>query len=419
MTFYMKKNILVIITLSLLAALEPLSIDIYLPAFVDISQQFGVELSQVQISLSTFLAGFAVGQLLWGPLSDYYGRKKPIVIAMLIFVICSFMATVITNIESLWVVRFFQAFSGCAGVVIGRAMVNDIFEGKLRTKVFSLLIVMSGIAPILAPSLGNVILKVWHWQGSFHAMGIIGIVTIAMSLLFLPQNKSVKDLNLINAPRPTIRNVFIGYVRVMGNWQFVIYTLIGALLYASLLTYISNAPFIIMTVGGLSSDYFAIIFTINAIGLMIGTAVIAPLNRRISLTKLVFVCVVLQFPISVLLIAFSVHLFSIIPLLILLFMNLILVGILMPATTSLALETFVKESGTASALMGFIQLFFTFLFSATVSYLQNNSILPAMMAIFACVVLSLLTLWIQNNKKIHTLYFRIGKNISRTSFFQR
>lgn len=419
MTFYMKKNILVIITLSLLAALEPLSIDIYLPAFVDISQQFGVELSQVQISLSTFLAGFAVGQLLWGPLSDYYGRKKPIVIAMLIFVICSFMATVITNIESLWVVRFFQAFSGCAGVVIGRAMVNDIFEGKLRTKVFSLLIVMSGIAPILAPSFGNVILKVWHWQGSFHAMGIIGIVTIAMSLLFLPQNKSVKDLNLINAPRPTIRNVFIGYVRVMGNWQFVIYTLIGALLYASLLTYISNAPFIIMTVGGLSSDYFAIIFTINAIGLMIGTAVIAPLNRRISLTKLVFVCVVLQFPISVLLIAFSVHLFSIIPLLILLFMNLILVGILMPATTSLALETFVKESGTASALMGFIQLFFTFLFSATVSYLQNNSILPAMMAIFACVVLSLLTLWIQNNKKIHTLYFRIGKNISRTSFFQR
>ena len=419
MTFYMKKNILVIITLSLLAALEPLSIDIYLPAFVDISQQFGVELSQVQISLSTFLAGFAVGQLLWGPLSDYYGRKKPIVIAMLIFVICSFMATVITNMESLWVVRFFQAFSGCAGVVIGRAMVNDIFEGKLRTKVFSLLIVMSGIAPILAPSLGNVILKVWHWQGSFHAMGIIGIVTIAMSLLFLPQNKSVKDLNLINAPRPTIRNVFIGYVRVMGNWQFVIYTLIGALLYASLLTYISNAPFIIMTVGGLSSDYFAIIFTINAIGLMIGTALITPLNRRISLTKLVFVCVVLQFPISVLLIAFSVHLFSIIPLLILLFMNLILVGILMPATTSLALETFVKESGTASALMGFIQLFFTFLFSATVSYLQNNSILPAMMAIFACVVLSLLTLWIQNNKKIHTLYFRIGKNISRTSFFQR
>lgn len=414
----MKKNILVIITLSLLAALEPLSIDIYLPAFVDISQQFGVELSQVQISLSTFLAGFAVGQLLWGPLSDYYGRKKPIVIAMLIFVICSFMATVITNIESLWVVRFFQAFSGCAGVVIGRAMVNDIFEGKLRTKVFSLLIVMSGIAPILAPSFGNVILKVWHWQGSFHAMGIIGIVTIAMSLLFLPQNKSVKDLNLINAPRPTIRNVFIGYVRVMGNWQFVIYTLIGALLYASLLTYISNAPFIIMTVGGLSSNYFAIIFTINAIGLMIGTALITPLNRRISLTKLVFVCVVLQFPISVLLIVFSVHLFSIIPLLILLFMNLILVGILMPATTSLALETFVKESGTASALMGFIQLFFTFLFSATVSYLQNNSILPAMMAIFACVVLSLLTLWIQNNKKIHTLYFRIGKNISRTSFFQ-
>ena len=250
-------------------------------------------------------------------------------------------------------------------------------------------------------------------------MAIIGIVTVAMSLLFLPQNKSVKELNLTNAPRPTIRNVFIGYIRVMGNWQFIIYTLIGALLYASLLTYISNAPLIIMTVGSLSSDLFATIFTINAIGLMIGTALIAPLNKRMSLPKLVFWSVVLQVPISVLLLAFSVHLFSIIPLLVLLFLNLILVGILMPATTSLALETFDKESGTASALMGFIQLFFTFLFSATVSYLQNNSIIPAMMAIFVCVVLSLLVLWVQNNKKTHTLYFKIGHSVSRTSFFQR
>lgn len=151
----MKKDLLLIITLSLLAALEPLSIDIYLPAFTDIAKQFGVEMPQVQISLSTFLAGFTVGQLLWGPVSDYYGRKKPIIIAMLIFVIYSFIATLVINIESLWVVRFFQAFSGCAGVVIGRAMVNDLFEGKLRTKFFSLLIVMSGVAPVLAPSLAN------------------------------------------------------------------------------------------------------------------------------------------------------------------------------------------------------------------------------------------------------------------------
>lgn len=409
----MKKYFSVIIVLSLLAALEPLSIDIYLPAFTDIAENFKINIAKVQISLSTFLAGFAFGQLLWGPISDYYGRKKPIILAMSLFTVCSVMASHTTGIEQLWVVRFFQAFSGCAGVVIGRAVVNDIFEGDLRTKVFSLLVIISGVAPIIAPTFGNAILKIWHWQGIFYTMALIGVLSILLSLLFLPKNKSVADLNLSTTPKPNFRNMIVGYIKVMGNWQFVIYTLIGAMLYASLMTYVSNAPFIIMTIGGLSGDMFTLIFAINAVGLILGTLLISPLNKKMALSKLIRITVLLQIPISIALIIFSVNIFSIIPILVLLFINLVLTGILMPTTTSLALEPFTKESGTASALMGFIQLFFTFIFSTVVSYLQNNSIISVMIAILLCALLSLLFIGISDNDRSRRMYYLMGSNFKR------
>lgn len=410
----MKKYIFVVIVLSLLAALEPLSIDIYLPAFNDIVESLGVSMGSVQISLSTFLAGFAVGQLLWGPVSDYYGRKKPIIIAMLIFTLCSIIAAQVTSIEQLWIVRFFQAFSGCAGVVIGRAVVNDIFEGNMRTKVFSLLVIISGISPIIAPAIGNAILKVWHWQGIFYTMAIIGVITVLLTLLFLPKNTSVKELNIQNAPKPNLKNMTIGYIRVMGSWQFVVYTLIGAMAYAFLMTYVSNAPFIIMTTGGMSNDMFSFIFAVNAIGLIIGTVIISPLSKIFSLKKITMLSLIVMLPIAALLIVLALTpTLSIIPILVVLFLNLILIGTLMPITTSLALEPFTKESGTASALMGFLQLFFTFLFSAAVSSLQNESIVVPMVALFLCTILSLIIALLGRSTNAEKAYIRAGSQIKK------
>lgn len=406
----MKKYSLILIVLSLLAALEPLSVDIYLPAFSDIAQNLDVDMAMVQISLSTFLAGFAFGQLLWGPVSDYYGRKKPIILAMLLFIICSLIAAHVTSIEQLWVIRFFQAFSGCAGVVIGRAIVNDLFEGDIRKKAFSLLVVISGVAPIIAPTFGNAILKIWHWQGVFYTMALFGILTVLLSIFLLPKSKSVQELPLSNAPKPSLKNMFVGYVKVLGNWKFLIYTLIGAMMYGAIMTYISNAPFIIMTIGGLSSDVFAIIFTINAIGLIIGTLLITPLDKKLGTTKLIKIALLLQLPVTALLVVLSISAFSIITLLLVLFINLVLIGILMPTTTSLALESFTIESGTASALMGFIQLFFTFIFTTLVSYLQNNSIISTMIALLFCATLSLIILWIGYSKNGETIYHRIRHN---------
>lgn len=411
---FMKKHFFIVIVLSLLAALEPLSIDIYLPAFNDIVESLGVSMGSVQISLSVFLAGFAVGQLLWGPVSDYYGRKNPLIIAMLMFTFCSIIASQVDSIAQLWVVRFFQAFSGCAGVVVGRAVVNDLFEGNKRVEVFSLLIVISGVSPIIAPALGNFILKIWHWQGIFYTMAIIGVITVVLTVIFLPKKAAVSDMVIINPPKPSLQNMVIGYIRVMGCWQFVIYTFIGAMAYAFLMTYVSNAPFIIMTVGGMSNDVFSVVFAINALGLILGTLLIGPLRKKYTSERITMLSLIVMLPIAALLIVLAlIPAISVIPILVVLFFNLVVIGMLMSVTTSLALEPFTKESGTASALMGFLQLFFTFVFSAIVSSLQGETLLVPMIALFLCAMLSFIIVFLGRSLSAEGVYFKIGSQIKK------
>ncbi|MDL2215429.1 MFS transporter, partial [Dysgonomonas sp. OttesenSCG-928-M03] len=139
----------VIIILALLTALEPLCIDLYLPGFLQISETFSTPIASVQISLSTFLAGFAIGQLIWGPLADKFGRKRPILISLFVFILASFVSLYVRSIEQLWVIRFLQALSGCGGVVIARAVVTDYFDKTKTLKIFALLALIMGIAPIV------------------------------------------------------------------------------------------------------------------------------------------------------------------------------------------------------------------------------------------------------------------------------
>lgn len=393
-----KKFGITVLVLSLLAALEPLSIDLYLPAFSDIANSFGVNIGQVQISLSVFLAGFALGQLFWGPLSDFYGRKVPIIIAILLFTLSSFAANYVASIYQLWIIRFIQAFGGCAGVVIGRAMVNEIFEEKHRTKIFSLLVVISGVAPIIAPTVGNLLLKNWHWNGIFNTMGLLGLLTI-LSVLFLLPESGLKRSERKNLPSSSIKNIVRGYIRVVDNRQFIKYSLIGCMAYGGLMIYVSNAPFLIMEKGMFSGDMFSLIFAVNAVGLMAGTIIVNYLSKRITLERIIEYSVYAQVAINIILLNCTLYAVSIPLLLVLVFLNLVVIGILMPSTTSLGLAPFDEDSGTASAFMGFLQLLFTFVFSGLVSYLQDDSILPMMVALFLCAFGSFLTLFMKSRSR--------------------
>ena len=401
-----RKMGIVVLVLSLLAALEPLSIDLYLPAFTDIAESLQVSLSEVQISLSIFLAGFAIGQLFWGTLSDYYGRKNPILAARALYTVSSFASIYVTSIEQLWVIRFLQAFGGCAGVVVGRAAVNDLFVNEQRTKVFSLLVIISGIAPVIAPTIGNLLLKQWHWHGVFNTMALLGAFTILLTWLFLPKSKPVALSGEMNAKKPSVKEMVKGYVRVMKVWPFMVYTIIGCMAYGGLMVYVSNAPFLIMEKGGMSGDTFAIIFAINSLGLMFGTYIINFMLKYMTLKKLVRYTLAVQLLIGTLLIVTAFASTSVIPLLVLVFLNLIPIGLLLPATTSLGLAYFKEDSGSASALMGFLQLFFTGVLSAVVSFLQNDSVVPMMCGLFVCGLASFVLLFVDTRRRLAVIKVR-------------
>ena len=401
-----RKMGIVVLVLSLLAALEPLSIDLYLPAFTDIAESLQVSLGEVQISLSIFLAGFALGQLFWGSLSDYYGRKNPILLATALYTVSSFASIYVTSIEQLWVIRFFQAFGGCAGVVVGRAAVNDLFGNEQRTKVFSLLVIISGIAPVIAPTIGNLLLKQWHWHGVFNTMALLGACTILLTWIFLPKSKPMPLPEGVTAKKPSLREMAKGYVRVMKVWPFVVYTIIGCMAYGGLMVYVSNAPFLIMEKGGMSGDTFAIIFAVNSLGLMFGTYIINFFLKYMTLKKLVRYTLVFQLLIGVLLVVTSLMSTSVVPLLVLVFLNLIPIGLLLPATTSLGLAYFKEDSGAASALMGFLQLLFTGILSAVVSFLQNNSVVPMMCGLFVCGLTSFVLLFVDTRRRLAVIKVR-------------
>ena len=401
-----RKMGIVVLVLSLLAALEPLSIDLYLPAFADIAESLQVSMGEVQISLSIFLAGFAIGQLFWGSLSDYYGRKNPILLATALYTVSSFVSIYVTSIESLWVIRFFQAFGGCAGVVVGRAAVNDLFVNEQRTKVFSLLVIISGVAPVIAPTIGNLLLQQWHWHGIFNTMALLGACTILLTWVFLPKSKPVPLSEGVKAKKPSLREMAKGYVRVMKVWPFVVYTIIGCMAYGGLMVYVSNAPFLIMEKGGMSGDTFAIIFAVNSLGLMLGTYIINFFLKYMTLKKLVRYTLAFQLLIGVLLVVTSLVSTSVVPLLVLVFLNLIPIGLLLPATTSLGLAFFKEDSGAASALMGFLQLLFTGILSAVVSFLQNDSVVPMMCGLFVCGLTSFVLLFVDTRRRLALIKVR-------------
>ncbi|MDR3060334.1 MAG: multidrug effflux MFS transporter [Prevotella sp.] len=374
---------IVIFILSLLTALEPLSIDLYLPGFILISDAFNTNVSAVQISLSTFLAGFAVGQLIWGPLADKFGRKKPILASLVIFIIASIACIYVKSIEQLWVVRFIQAIGGCAGVVISRAIVTDYFDKSKTLKIFALLALIMGIAPILAPSIGNGVLKVFSWEGLFGAMATLGIILFILTLFFLPETYKAQKQK-----RET--NVLASYWEILKNRKFVVYSLIAGIVNGALMIYVANDPFLIMEKGGFSSNAFSIIFAVNAFGLMVGSYLTSVLQKYIATNKLVKQALLFMSAAGlILLIAMYVNV-SIVIILFILFFYVFPIGVLFPTTTELAITPFANtnNSGTASALFGSIQLATAFVCTLISSFISDGSIVTVGITFFLCSMLA-------------------------------
>lgn len=373
----------VVAILALLTALEPLSIDLYLPGFLVMAGAFNTDLAAIQISLSTFLGGFAIGQLFWGPLSDRFGRKKPVLLSLVIFLAATIACIYAQTVEQLWVFRFIQAIGGCGGIVISRAVVTDYFGRDQTLRIYSLLAVIMGVAPIVAPLIGNGVLQLSNsWQSLFVALVLLGLVLFLLTAFFLPETRTGGTDTVPREP------VIKGYRQVFKVRQFLIYSLVAGFINGALMIYASNAPFLIMEVAGFSGTVFSLIFAVNAFGLILGAFLANILSKRYTSRRL---CKRVLFLLAVISILMTVAMYSynlITVVLCILFFYILVIGILFPVTTELALAPFTDNSGTASSLFGTIQMSVAFICTLVSGFLSDGTVITLGVEFLLCAVIA-------------------------------
>lgn len=369
----MRNLSIIVFILALLNTLESLSIDLYLPAFPMMAQIFQTDIGHIQISISIFFAGFAIGQLLWGPLSDKKGRKPVLYIGLGLFIIGALAIYFTTNIFVLWAMRFLQAFGGSAGIVIGRAIVIDLYDKEKAVTIFSKQSQISGIAPIVAPLLGSVFLRFWGWNSAFSFLSILGALTLILVIKYIPETNSRITSPDTAADEAKLKDQL---KVIISNKDFIANTVIGSSAFASLIIYISNAPLLFMEIHGFSSEVFSFIFAFNSLALIFAAFITPKLIRRIKDTKILWAATVLLVSTNVLHFFISAYNLPVSLEIAMLFLSLIAIGLLFPITTGHALSPFKEGRGTAAALMGFTQLMVTFIMSALVGFLESKSIMP-------------------------------------------
>ncbi|SFN67905.1 MFS transporter, DHA1 family, bicyclomycin/chloramphenicol resistance protein [Chryseobacterium oleae] len=369
----MRNLSIVVFILALLNTLESLSIDLYLPAFPSMAQIFQTDIGHIQISISVFFAGFAFGQLLWGPLSDKTGRKPMLYCGLLLFIIGATAIFFTENIYVLWAMRFLQAFGGSAGIVIGRAIVIDLYDRQKSVSIFSQQSQISGIAPIVAPLLGSVFLKFWGWNSSFAFLTILGLITLFMVYKYVPETNSKMTLPENAEDEKGLKDHL---KTILSNKEFISSTMIGSIAFASLIIYISNAPFLFMELHGFSSGVFSFIFGFNSLALITAAYLTPKLIKRISDTKLLLAATLLLLIVCSLHILIAAGNLSVALEIMMLYLSLLAIGVLFPITSAHALSPFKEGRGTAAAVMGFMQLMVTFLLSGLAGFLEADSIMP-------------------------------------------
>lgn len=371
---FMKKLSIVVFILALLNTLESLSIDLYLPAFPSMAKIFNTDIGHIQISISVFFAGFAIGQLLWGPLSDKTGRKPMLYSGLILFIIGATAIYFTSDIYVLWAMRFLQAFGGSAGIVIGRAIIIDLYDKQKSVTIFAQQSQISGIAPIVAPLMGSVFLKYWGWNSSFAFLCIMGLITFFMVYKYVPEtNTRISQPDHVPTDEKSLKEQL---KMIVSNREFINSTMVGSIAFASLIIYISNAPFLFMEIHGFSSETFSFIFAFNSLALITAAYITPRLIQRISNSTLLFAATLILLVVCTLHIFIAAGNLSMVLEIGMLYLSLLAIGILFPLTSAHALSPFKEGRGTAAALLGFTQLMVTFLMSGLLGLLEADSILP-------------------------------------------
>ena len=374
-------KLFLVLLLGVLSAFGPFVVDLYLPSLPQLASFFETSASMTQLTLTTAMIGLAVGQLLLGPLSDKFGRKKPLIISLVIYIISTVLIVFSSNIETMIVLRVIQGLSSAGSVVISRAVATDLYRGREMTRFFGLLMTINGIAPIISPILGSLLLKYISWKGIFVFLALIGVIV----LFFCFRLK--ESLNVENRLQGSIFSTFSTFAVIIKNRLFMSYVGIESFLLGAMFAYIAASPFILQSFYGLSAFIFSLCFGANGAALVIGSNVGGkmPDGKALAIGVLGFVVTAL-YTIAILLI--QPHwLFVEIGF----FAMLLLMGITFPAISSLAMESERQYAGSASALLGFAPFFLGSVVSPLVGI--GNIFYSTALVILACGVLGLAIYW--------------------------
>ncbi|AGZ25155.1 MULTISPECIES: multidrug effflux MFS transporter [Staphylococcus] len=390
-----KQSPIFVIILGALTAIGALSIDMFLPGLPEIKNDFHTTTSNAQLTLSLFMIGLALGNLFAGPISDATGRKKPLWISMFIYTLASLGIVFVTNIEVMIALRFIQGVTGGAASVISRAIASDMYKGKELTKFLSLLMLVNGVAPVIAPAIGGVILSFAVWRMVFIILTVFGILMVIGSLTKVPESlqDDEKDSN-------GIKEMFKNFKLLLATPKFVLPMLIQGFSFIMLFTYISASPFIIQKIYGMSALQFSIMFAAIGITLIISSQLVGVLVDRIERRQLLKIVTYIQV-LGVVIVAIT--LLNHMSFWILVIGFIILVA---PVTAvaslgfSIAMDESTRGRGSASSLLGLVQFLLGGLMSSLVNVMGEHNVIPYVVIISMTAVIMII---------LQTIYTRLQR----------
>lgn len=380
----MKNNqLLFLLILGLLSAIGPFSIDTYIPGFPIMAKDLNVTISEVSYSLASFFIGISLGQLIYGPLLDRFGRKTPLMIGLVIYIVASIGCALVGYLEALVGLRFLQALGGCVGMIAPRAIVRDSFKVEESAKIFSTLTLILGVSPIIAPTVGSYMITAFDWHSVFWLQATAGLMLLLAVKFFIKESKGADSTMSLH---PTF--IIPSFWGIFRNPQFFTYACAGSLISGSIYAYVSGSPFVFMKIFKATEKEYGWIF-----GLLAGSLILSSQLNNFALKKykseqIVKVALIVQFCFGQILVISSLsgwlNIYNTIVLLMLFFSC---QGFSFPNVTALSLAPFQQEAGRASALMGALQMGIGSLAAAMVGYLANGTSLPMVGVMASCSVL--------------------------------
>ena len=376
-------NFRTILILGALSAFGPLAIDFYLPGFPAMAQAFATDEKHIQLTLAVYFLGLSIGQLVYGPIADRFGRRVPLLVGVVLFTAASLACAFAPTLEWLIGARFVQALGGCAGMVLSRAIVSDKCDAVGSAKVFSQLMLVMGLAPILAPMLGGLLVNLYGWQAIFITLtGFSAMAALAVAL-GLPESLPA------NAPRQPLSGALRQYGRLLKDREFLGHALTGGIAMAGMFAYIAGSPFVFIKLYDVPAEHYGWLFGSNAAGFILVAQVNARLLAKRGPAFLLSRMVWVYLAAGLTLLAVSaLHTQQLWPLLIPLFVCIASLGCIIPNASACAMSGQGARAGSASAMLGCLQFSVAAVAAWLVGALHDGSAMPMAMVISLCGIVS-------------------------------